>query len=237
LDYYYYSMDTKTLNYVVRLESGLTSEVNVDGSIRFKKPWLAYTCDKGTYQLILYNTSTTKKVVVQEGGTPLASYFSSSCKYLLISGNDNCSVYDFSSDSICANLTRTSWYYNAFYLDELTGRVFANFFSKGTNWFNIKTGAFDSIYGKPIDIGIFQRVIDNGNAFLFNCDTAIEYCFIDDILSDSIVLRNIGVTFVVDDVDFSTGNVCGTQLGNLTIGNRLGKFETEVVNHSIREEK
>jgi hypothetical protein len=237
VDYYNYSLDTKTLTYVTRLESGITSEVMLKESVRYKKPYLAYTCENGTTQLTLYNIETAEKKVVMKGGAPVPQYFSETGKYLLVNDDGYYAVYSIHGDTMYPTLERTGHYYEAFYIDEKLDKVFANLFLNGTRWFDVKTGKIDSISGGYIYMGYFQEYINNGSAFLFKSDSGYFYGLINEVISNTLILHRINDPFIMDDVNLLTGNICGTMFGNLTIGNYLGKFQTEVINNAIREEK
>jgi hypothetical protein len=234
LDLYSYSLNTNSSKLISRLESGLSSSAYTFGSIRYQNPWIAYSCDKGTLQLDIYNTLTNEKVVVKDVGGPIAIAFSRSCKFLLFE-EGYYHVYNLETKNQIDISTHD--YCNPFYIEELSGYVYINFDTIGIKKYNIAQSSYDSFISKRKGIGTFERVVDYGNAVLVDSNRNVKYCTVNEILTDSIILHNINTTLSIDDLDLANGNVCSTGDGNVSIGNIFNKFNNKIILQSTQEKQ
>jgi hypothetical protein len=231
-DLYIYSIPKKRTLTITRLETGLSSVEYTYGSIRYQEPWMAYTCDKGTPQLSLYNIKTKERVIVKDNSNAKAICFSKSCKYLLLYDEDYY-VTNLSQNT----LTRIAEnaYCNPFYIDEATDQVLINFFAAGIKRYNVGSGAYDTPLTQEGFDGEFRNIVDFGKAVLVYRNRTFQYCTLNELMAGTIVLHQINTTGSIEDIDLKTGNFCSAVSPNVTIGNIFNKFGNEIIYRSTKE--
>jgi hypothetical protein len=243
LDFYTYSLKTNSAQLNTHLESGLSNDLYAEaGSVKYQKPWIAYTCNRGVSQLVAMNLETGQKNTLLIDQSSPAVFFSKYCKYLLVAGNSSYKIFNVGQNKLVAQFRSDRD--NALYIDEATDCMFINNDSLGIQKYSILDTQFVPFVSRIVNLKDWEyfKLIDYGSTILVYkrpqyLPADRKYFKADGLLLDTIDYYPVSPQLGFPDIDLKTGDATDVSGSDVYIENIFGNFQYQLILDHTKKKK